>query len=145
MRITQYGPGDEITWGPCTDPRDPRWEEDEDRLTKDDARDQARDELCSQAANVAEWLYTVVDNPAGWEFVDTLRVDAGSLQDAPVHVLFAVIMTGTNEQANLARMFLRERYEAARADQIDDRADEILHEANGQEPDPYANDPHLWF
>ncbi len=26
QNLTTYGPGDSATWGPCTDPRDPRWD-----------------------------------------------------------------------------------------------------------------------
>lgn len=30
------GPGDEITWGPCIDPRDPRWPDDDTDFDDDD-------------------------------------------------------------------------------------------------------------
>ena len=134
MPLTDYGPGDEITWGPCTDPRDPRWDDSIDPpLAEWEADEQAADEISSTAANVAEWLYTVTDHEDGWKPVETMKIADAALQDAPVHILLAVVMTGTDRQANLARMFLRDRYQAARADQIGERASELLLETNGPE------------
>lgn len=138
MPLTDYGPGDEITWGPCTDPRDPRWvEDDEAPLAQHEADEMAAEDIASTGVTVAEWLLAECHGiPLAADPVYTAALRDEQLQDAPTHVLLACIMTGTDRQANFARMFLRDRFDAAHRAEAGERAAELLREANGREHDP---------
>lgn len=138
MPFTDYGPGDEITWGRCTDPRDPRWiESDETPLADWEADEIAEEEFASTAFEVADFLIDAVQLvDEAKQPVDTMRIHERDIQDAPIHVLLALIMTGTDQQANFARMFLRDHFKRTKAYWIGERAAELLREANGPEEDP---------
>lgn len=133
MNLSNYGPGDEITWpaytGGANDPRNDDFDPDE--LDANTARDMARDQLCTTSAGVADWLAKVCDTDAGWTAVSTEQVDEADIHGAPAHILLALILTGTNEQAQAARHELRRAFIKASRSDIDDRAAELLREANG--------------
>jgi hypothetical protein len=63
QNLTTYGPGDSATWGPCTDPRDPRW--DGDREPSDNHRADAADELLADAWATSDWLIHNITQPEG--------------------------------------------------------------------------------
>jgi hypothetical protein len=102
-----------------------------------EADEQASEDIASTGCDVAHWLMAECeDTPAALEPVCTAAIHDAQLQDAPTHVLLACIMTGTDRQAGFARMFLRDRFEAAHRAEIAQRAAELLCEANGPERDP---------
>jgi hypothetical protein len=90
----------------------------------------AAEQLASTAANVLDWLQSVCNDDASGEPVETNSIHDAQLQDAPAAVLLACIMTGSDRQAGFARMFLRERFEAARATEITERSAELIEQAN---------------
>ena len=132
MHYTTLGPGDSATWGPYLgDPNDPRNVGiEDDGLAQWEADEIAAEQLASTAANVLDWLQSVCNDDASGEPVETNSIHDAQLQDAPVAVLLACIMTGTDRQAGFARMFLRERFEAARATEIAERSAELIEQAN---------------
>lgn len=93
-----------------------------------DLQAQAEDELASTPDAVATWLCGELDIDS-MRPVETMRIPERDIQTAPVRILLALIMTGTDQQANLARFFLRDRFVADHATEIDKRADELLIEA----------------
>lgn len=102
-----------------------------------EADEQASEDIASTGYDVAHWLMAECeDTPAALEPVYTAAIHDAQLQDAPTHVLLACIMTGTDRQAGFARMFLRDRFQAAHRAEIAQRAAELLREANGPERDP---------
>ena len=110
-----------------------------DGLTDQDADEQAAEDIASTGYDVAHWLMAECDDtPAALEPVYTAAIHDAQLQDAPTHVLLACLMTGTDRQAGFARMFLRDRFEAAHRTEIAQRAADLLREANGPEDDPSA-------
>lgn len=122
------GPGDSATWPAYViDANDPR--NDYDGLAQWEADEIAAEQLASTAADVSDWLAQQTDNDAGWKPVETHLIRDADLQDAPVSVLLACVMTGTDRQAGFARMFLRERFEAARATEIAERSAELYEAA----------------
>ena len=139
------GPGDEATWPAYTGhPNDPRNDDlDDDTLDAESAQEMAAEQCASNPGMVSQWLADICDTDGAWQPVETMRVHEASLQDAPVHILFAVMMTGTDQQAGFARMFLRDRFEEQHRAEIDERADELLLAANGlpdDTPAGYHND-----
>jgi hypothetical protein len=132
MHYTTLGPGDSPTWGPYLgDPNDPRNVGiEDDSLAQWEADEIAAEQLASTAANVLDWLQSVCNDDASSKPVETNLIHDAQLQDAPVSVLLACIMTGSDRQAGFARMFLRERFEAARATEIAERSAELYEAAN---------------
>ena len=91
-----------------------------------EAWEQAEEEYASTPHEVAEWLFDSVAEQAGPDdVIDTMRINEHDIQGQPVHVLLALIMTGTDRQAGLARMFLRDAFKEARLYAIGTRATEI--------------------
>jgi hypothetical protein len=132
MHYTTLGPGDEATWPAYTGhPLDPRNSaNDNNSLDEWEADEMAAEQLASTAANVLDWLQSVCNDDASGEPVETNSIHDAQLQDAPAAVLLACIMTGSDRQAGFARMFLRERFEAARATEITERSAELIEQAN---------------
>jgi hypothetical protein len=102
----------------------------DDGLAQWEADEIAAEQLASTAANVLDWLQSVCNDDASGEPVETNSIHDAQLQDAPAAVLLACIMTGSDRQAGFARMFLRERFEAARATEIAERSAELYEAAN---------------
>lgn len=90
------------------------------------AWEQAEEEFASTPHEVADWLLDAVAEHVGPDdVIDTLRINEHDIQGQPPHVLLALIMTGTDKQAGLARMFLRDAFKEARLYAIGKRATEI--------------------
>jgi hypothetical protein len=132
MHYTTLGPGDSPTWGPYLgDPNDPRNVGiEDDGLAQWEADEIAAEQLASTAANVLDWLQSVCNDDASSKPVETNLISDAQLQDAPAAVLLACIMTGTDRQATFARMFLRDRFQADRKDEITERSAELYEAAN---------------
>jgi hypothetical protein len=132
MHYTTLGPGDSPTWGPYLgDPNDPRNVGiEDDSLAQWEADEIAAEQIASTSANVLDWLQSVCNDDASSKPVETNLIHDADLQDAPAAVLLACIMTGTDRQAGFARMFLRERFEAARATEIAERSVKLIEQAN---------------
>ena len=131
MHYTTLGPGDSATWPAhivANDPREIGIED--DGLAQWEADEIAAEQIASTAANVVDWLGNVCNDDASSRPVETHLISDAQLQDAPVAVLLACIMTGSDRQAGFARMFLRERFEAARATEITERSAELIEQAN---------------
>lgn len=108
-----------------------------DGLADWEADEIAEEEFASTAFEVADFLIDAVQLvDEAKQPVDTMRIHERDIQDAPIHVLLALIMTGTDQQANFARMFLRDHFKRTKAYWIGERAAELLREANGPERDP---------
>lgn len=108
-----------------------------DGLADWEADEQAAEDIASTGYTVAHWLMSECEGtPRATEPVYTGGLHDAQLQDAPTHVLIACIMTGTDRQATFARMFLRDRFDAAHRAEAGERAAELLREANGPEHDP---------
>lgn len=108
-----------------------------DGLADWEADEQAAEDIASTGYTVAHWLMAECEGtPRATEPVYTGAIHDAQLQDAPTHVLIACIMTGTDRQAGFARMFLRDRFDAAHRAEAGERAAELLREANGPEHDP---------
>lgn len=87
----------------------------------------AEEEFASTAFEVADFLIDAVQlADEAKQPVDTMRIHERDIQAAPIHVLLALIMTGTDQQANFARMFLRDHYKRVKAFWIAERAAELL-------------------
>jgi hypothetical protein len=129
MHYTTLGPGDSATWPAYViDANDPR--NDYEGLAQWEADEIAAEQLASTAAAVVDWLGNVCNDDASSKPVETNSIHDAQLQDAPVAVLLACIMTGTDRQATFARMFLRERFQADRKDEITERSAELYEAAN---------------
>ena len=131
MHYTTLGPGDNATWPAhivANDPREIGIED--DGLAQWEADEIAAEQIASTAAAVVDWLGNVCNDDASSKPVETHLISDAQLQDAPVAVLLACIMTGTDRQATFARMFLRDRFQAARADEITERSAELYEAAN---------------
>lgn len=108
-----------------------------DGLADWEADEQAAEDIASTGYTVAHWLMAECETtPRATEPVYTGAIHDAQLQDAPTHVLLACLMTGTDRQAGFARMFLRDRFDAAHRAEAGERAAELLREANGPEHDP---------
>lgn len=96
------------------------------RIDNWEAWTQAEEELASTPHEVAEFLFdsTAADGLSDLP-VNTARINERDIQGQPVHVLLALVMTGTDKQAALARMFLRDAFREARLYAIGKRATEI--------------------
>ena len=91
-----------------------------------EAWEQAEEEFASTPHEVADWLFDAVSDHVGPDdVIDTMRINEHEIQGQPPHVLLALIMTGTDKQAGLARMFLRDAFKEARLYAIGQRATEI--------------------
>ena len=131
MHYTTLGPGDHATWPAhivANDPREIGIED--DGLAQWEADEIAAEQLASTAAAVVDWLGNVCNDDASSKPVKTHLISDAQLQDAPVAVLLACIMTGTDRQATFARMFLRDRFQADRKDEITERSAELYEAAN---------------
>jgi hypothetical protein len=131
MHYTTLGPGDHATWPAhivANDPREIGIED--DGLAQWEADEIAAEQIASTAAAVVDWLGNVCNDDASSKPVETHLIPDAQLQDAPAAVLLACIMTGSDRQAGFARMFLRERFEAARATEIAERSAELYEAAN---------------
>ena len=131
MHYTTLGPGDNATWPAhivANDPREIGIED--DGLAQWEADEIAAEQIASTAANVLDWLQSVCNDDASSKPVETHLISDAQLQDAPVAVLLACIMTGTDRQATFARMFLRDRFQADRKDEITERSAELIEQAN---------------
>lgn len=104
LKIYQYGPGDEITWGTVIDPRDPRWVN--DGMTQGEAEEAVADEWTHNADAVADWLAVAC---AGQHDVSS-RTELCDVMGLPVPRLVAILLNGTDAEALFARRELRERY-----------------------------------
>jgi hypothetical protein len=131
MHYTTLGPGDHATWPAhivANDPREIGIED--DGIAQWEADEIAAEQIASTAAAVVDWLGNVCNDDASSKPVETNSIHDAQLQDAPAAVLLACIMTGSDRQAGFARMFLRERFEAARKDEITERSAELYEAAN---------------
>jgi len=131
MHYTTLGPGDSPTWPAhivANDPREVGIED--DGLAQWEADEIAAEQIASTAAAVVDWLGNVCNDDASSKPVETHLISDAQLQDAPVAVLLACIMTGTDRQATFARMFLRDRFQADRKDEITERSAELYEAAN---------------
>ncbi len=140
MQNLTHGPGDSATWGPCTDPRDPRW--DGDREPSVSQRADAADELLADAWATSDWLIQNVRQPeggttsiAGFKHLD--------MSEATTDQLWTLMLTGSDAQCLHARMELKERILRDERIWIDDRAMELM--ADSMNDDPYFDDPHHWY
>ena len=141
QNLTTYGPGDSATWGPCTDPRDPRWEDDE-RTPDDSHRADAADELLADTFSTSLWLCDNLRQPensttsiAGFEDLD--------MSEATADQLWTLMLTGSDAQCLHARMEMKDRILRDERTWIDDRAMELM--ADSMNDDPYTDDPHHWY
>lgn len=146
--LSSFGPGDEITWGaPTGNALDPRTDDDDlphGMIAFETAQEMAAEQISSTPGLVADWLSEMAADLTLRKPVETMKIDEADIQGAPAHVLLALIMTGTDKQAGLARMFLRDRFEADYAECIDERANEILIEINGKPDDTPAGYRETW-
>jgi hypothetical protein len=128
MLTKDYGPGDEATWGPwngdSSDPRAP----DSDYMTADEAEQEAREDVLCTPDDLAEFIWDTCARKT--TLVRAHRIDELALQEAPAHVLLAVIVNGTDAQANTARHLLREQMLAHDVSKfsVERRASELLAE-----------------
>jgi hypothetical protein len=115
MTYTTFGPGDSATWGSCTDPRDPRWDGDFEP-TQDMLAD-AEDEFLTDTCATSLWLVENLKQADGEStFTDGFwHLD---MSNATVDQLWALILTGSNDQCLHARMELRDRMVKDQRDHI---------------------------
>ena len=120
------GPGD--LWIP------PEFD-DSEYLTPEQAAEEARDDVLATPSAIAEFVWEI--GTGQHEPVKAHELDDIALLDAPPHVLLAVVLTGGNDQANMARCLLRDRMLAYDGTQhcIEERASELLKEFG--EPEAY--------
>lgn len=125
MNLSKYGPGDEITWGSYTGhPLDPRnCSDDDEELNIDDARDEAREEFCSNARLITEFINQNV--PANSAAVNTYKVGE-DLSEVGIDTLVALIFNGNWDQCRAARTEFRHRYLTEADDDLEARAEDIL-------------------
>jgi hypothetical protein len=140
QNLTTYGPGDSATWGPCTDPRDPRW--DDDREPSDSHRADAADELLADAWTTSDWLACKVMQPEGGT-TDVRGFEHLDMSEATVDQLWTLMLTGSDAQCLHARMELKDRILRDERTWINDRAMELM--ADSMNDDPYSDDPHHWY
>jgi len=140
QNLTTYGPGDSATWGPVSNPRDPRW--DGDREPSDSHRADAADELLADTFTTSLWLCDNLRQPegsttsiAGFEDLD--------MSEATADQLWTLILTGSDAQCLHARMEMKDRILRDERTWIDDRAMELM--ADSMNDDPYYDDPHHWY
>ena len=136
MKYTPYGPGDEITWGPCTDPRDPRWEEDDDFISEEEAYDMAADEIIATPYHAVWWLMEHALTDDALKPVATEQV-TDYLPEATLPQLVSLLMAGTERQVIDAAYELRERFINDKATQktVAERAEEIMRDSQIEPPD----------
>ena len=107
------GPGDAATWPVMPADDDSPWIAD------------ARDHLLACPDDWALWLAECEGWPGEGLAISTEYVGEDMSRCSPV-TLFAVVLAGTSEQCLRARHKLRERFVAARSEQIADIAEEML-------------------
>lgn len=126
--ITSYGPGDEITWGPVMDSRDPRNDDDGEFHTEQSALDQAAEDVL---ATPYAWSWFLSDVIEQEEPVDTAMGADWFAGDATVDELLAVVMDcGDWVAVREARAELRDRFMAHRDTKlaVQARADKLVGE-----------------
>lgn len=106
QNLTTYGPGDSATWGPCTDPRDPRW--DGDFEPTDAELDQAKDEFLTDTFATSMWLNDHLRAAEG-TITTTGNLWHGDMTTADTDQLWVLILSGNDRQALRARHELVER------------------------------------
>jgi hypothetical protein len=141
MQYTTYGPGDSATWGPVSNPRDPRWEDDE-RTPDDNHRADAADELLADTFTTSLWLCDNLRQPE-CSTTDVRGFEHLDMSEATVDQLWTLMLTGSDAQCLHARMELKDRILRDNKRWIADRAMELMVEDT--EDDPYTDDPHHWF
>lgn len=119
------GPGDSATWGPCTDPRDPRWDDDGEFHNEISANEQARDEVLATPFSIAWFLNESSDETAP---VDTLRSFDDCAKLTTGHLLALMWDSADVTQVMAAREELRTRFLAAVESDIEERAAELVGE-----------------
>ena len=87
---------------------------------------QAEEELLTDTKDFSAWLFDACDCDEAEIPLNVMQIHESKIQGAPVHVLLALIMCGTDKQANLARMFLREAWRLQYAHVIDRRFRKLL-------------------
>lgn len=104
--------------------------EDEDALTEDMELEQARDEILSSGAWVADTLAKLTDSDAGWQSFDVFADDGESRLPAELTAaqLLAVVLLGFDRDAIAARYELRDRLASVLRADIRERADDLLRE-----------------
>jgi len=140
MHYTTLGPGDEATWGPVSNPRDPRW--DGDREPSDSHRADAADELLADAWTTSDWLACKVMQPEGGT-TDVRGFEHLDMSEATVDQLWTLMLTGSDAQCLHARMEMKDRILRDNKRWIANRALELMVEDT--EDDPYYDDPHHWY
>lgn len=124
-RVPAADPDYGAFFGQPGDPRTP--DDDDEAITPEQAQDQAAAEWLSTPAKVAAWLMKHCDTPAGRkpvEGIDALHAD--EVMELPIVGLLAVLMTGTDEQALIARRMLRDDALEINHTEIGKRAAELL-------------------
>jgi len=98
------GPGDVQTWGRCTDPRDPRWED--SVMTQQDCEDAAADEFLAMPELVGDFLQELCDGhkkPVTLGFGD-------SVHELPIAHVVAALFLGHERQRLSAVCRLRQQF-----------------------------------
>lgn len=130
---TTYGPGDAITWGGNR----PYHDDDIPDLVMSNAKD----EFLARPSDVAEYLSTKATTQYG-QSIDVYRL-SDDLTQLNVDELLTLMFVGTNQQCLDARFELVSRIERDCEPAITKIA--LANMSHGDEPDPYADDAHLWF
>lgn len=108
--------------------------------TIDSALDDARDEFLTDTFATSMWLCDNLKQAEG----DSTFTDGFwhlDMSNATIDQLWALILTGSNDQCLHARMELRDRMCKSSAADIKARADALLRNA----PEPDGDDANLWF
>jgi len=133
FKRAEYGMGDEQTWGPVVDPRDPRADDPpEDWLDDDAAEMQAADECMADGYILADalWRLADCDKPIGPATYEQLFGREWTPSEAHSLTLIAVLVSGGFENAALARVELNDRlrHSSAMKTAIEDRKRDLLAE-----------------
>jgi len=123
-----FDPDSGAYMGHDMDPRSP-CECCDEVLTEDEARGEAQDQILSHAESVADWLAKACDTPAGRMPLDVTPLTPLQIMEGTPALLLTVLMNGDNTQALRALHQLRELAAVAFADQIKERAGELLRAA----------------
>lgn len=98
------GPGDVQTWGRCTDPRDPRW--DDSVMNQQDCEDAAADEFLAMPELLGDFLQELCDGhkqPVTLGFGD-------SVHELPIAHVVAALFIGHERQRLAAVCRLRQQF-----------------------------------
>lgn len=127
MNPAYYGYGDAVTWGPCTGhPNDPRTDDTDPPLSEDDALEEAEHQVtCSPAAILFHLGRLCEGNPSAVP----LSVQFSRHFDpaeATADELLVVMLHGSAENCNAARIEMIERLKDAMQAEIQREAYELL-------------------